>query len=414
MSCDFELYSIIQKETDRQNETINLIASENYTTSDVHFCNSVVLSNKYAEGYPGKRYYGGCEHIDELETLCQKRALETYNLNPEVWGVNVQSYSGSTANMSIYCALLNPGDTISSLSLDSGGHISHGTGVSNSSKFFTTHHYRTTLDGLIDYNTIKPCDLLIVGGSAYPRALNYKRFWELAQTFGAKVLVDMSHIGGLVAGGITRLGNPFEYSDVVMTTTHKTLRGPRGALIFYKRELENAINKSVFPGTNGGAHYNVIAGIASCLKNAQQPDFRDYSERVVYNARVLSDFLSKNGLKVVTNGTDNHIILVDLSSTGVSGGKFEKLAERCGVSLNKNTVPGDTKPGSPNGIRLGTAAMTTRGFGETEWIHVGELLFKILELAQTIMNGCSTKKLTEFVSKFSDYENEIQFIRSYV
>lgn len=419
LKSDITLYDILQKETKRQNCSLELIASENFTSKAVLEANGTIFINKYSEGYPKKRYYGGNEYIDELEELCQKRALEAFGLNNEEWGVNVQSYSGSTANFSVYTGLLNPGDRIMGLDLPSGGHLTHGYAtqtrkVSNSAIYFESKPYIVGDDFYIDMEDLekrviefKP-KLLIVGASAYPRDFDYKRFREIADINGSYLMADIAHISGLVASGL--LNNPFEYCDVVTTTTHKTLRGPRGALIFYKRKLKECIDFAVFPSSQGGPHNNTIAGIATALYQVNTEEFIEYSKQVINNAKFLSECLNKYNFDILTNGTDNHVVMINLKNKGITGSKFEKIAEMCNVSVNKNTIVTDKSALSPSGIRLGTSAMTTRGFKENDFKFVADILNDICELTIKIQGDSPSNKLVDFVKTTEKYKDEINVI----
>jgi glycine hydroxymethyltransferase len=404
---DPELSEIIRKESCRQLHSLELIASENYTSCAVLEANGSIFTNKYAEGYPGKRYYGGCEFIDELELLTQQRALKAFGLSSEQFGVNVQALSGSPANFAVYAGLLKPGDTIMGMKLTHGGHLTHGavtpTGkkLSNSSIFFNSVQYGVDPEsGLIDYPALKSLveehrpKLIIVGGSAYSRDYDYQQFRHIANSIGAYLMADIAHTSGLISANL--LDSPFEYCDVVTTTTHKTLRGPRAALIFYKNSLKEHIDFSVFPGTQGGAHYNTISAVATALRQVDTSEFKDYSLSVQYNARVLSNELTRLGFTIVTGGTDNHLILIDLTPYGISGSKFEKIAEMCGVSLNKNTIPADRSALNPNGIRIGTPAMTSRGFNETDFKLTAMWLSNILYICITIQSVSESKKMIDF------------------
>ncbi|VVU94352.1 Serine hydroxymethyltransferase [seawater metagenome] len=400
--ADTELYKIIGKEFKRQKFGLELIASENFTSRSVMDCLGSVLTNKYSEGYPGKRYYGGNQYIDQVENLCIQRAKKAYRLD-ENWGVNVQSYSGSTANMSTYLGLLNPHDRIMGLDLPSGGHLTHGfytnkRKVSATSVVFESLPYKVDLDGLIDYTELeklarifKP-KLLICGYSAYPRDLDYKKFREIADINNSILMCDMAHFSGFVAAKV--LENPFEYCDIVTTTTHKTLVGPRAGMIFFKKEYENAINNSVFPGTQGGPHENTIAAIATQLKEVNTKEFKEYIEQVQKNSRTLANKMIDYGYKVCTNGTDNHIVLIDLRDKKISGNKIEKICQECDISINKNSVPGDTSALVPGGIRLGSAALTTRGLEESDFEQVGYFLNEVIKLAIDINKN--TKNLEDF------------------
>jgi glycine hydroxymethyltransferase len=417
---DKELYGILQNETKLQTESLQLIASENFTSRATLQYNGSIFTNRYAEGYPGKRYYGGCKNIDELETLCQKRALRAFNANPEQWGVNVQAYSGSPANFAVYTALLKPGDKLMGLALPSGGHLTHGfetptKKISASSIFFKSRPYHVDPKTyLIDYDQLendvlefKP-QLLIVGASAYVRDYNYAEFRRIADLVGAKLMADIAHTSGLVASGF--LNSPFNFADVVTTTTHKTLRGPRAALIFYKKELKERIDFAVFPGINGGGHFNTISAIATALRQVATGSFRNYSRAVIENAVHLSDKLESHGFHIITGGTDNHIVMINVKKNGITGSKFEKLAELCNVSVNKNMIATDTSALSPSGIRLGTPAMTTRGFTTKEFDIVVDILKCILDLGLQIQTTAPSNKLVDFAKECDNYQADILII----
>jgi glycine hydroxymethyltransferase len=420
---DTELYSILQKETERQRCSLELIASENFTSLAVLEANGTIFTNKYSEGYPSKRYYGGNEHIDELENLCKKRALEAFQLDPNVWDINVQSYSGSTANFAVYTALLQPNDRLMGLDLPSGGHLTHGyytsnKKISNSSIYFQSLPYKVGKDDLIDYDglerdamSFKP-KLIIVGGSAYCRDYDYERFRAIANINQSYLMADVAHTSGLISAGL--LKSPFNYCDVVTTTTHKTLRGPRGALIFYKKELKDRIDFAVFPSSQGGPHNNTISAIATALRQVNSQSYKDYATQVVTNAKYLAQILIENNFDVITNGTDNHIVLVNLKNKGISGSRFEKIAELCNVSVNKNTVSTDKSALNPSGIRLGTAAMTTRGFVEKDFKFTSSVLQEISELTLLIQQSCSTNKLDEFVQNTNLFSSQIESLKAKV
>lgn len=386
---DKAIQKLIIKEEKRENSVINLIASENYVSDDVHQALGSVFTNKYAEGYPGKRYYGGNSVVDELETLTQVRALKLFGLNAKKWHVNVQPLSGSPANVAVYLALL-PTDgsgRIMGMTLAHGGHLTHGHGVSITGKFWKQIPYGVSAKNeRLDYDAImsiakkeKP-HIIVAGFTAYPRKIEWKKFRAIADAVGAYLMVDMSHIAGLVAGGAH--ASPFPYADIVTTTTHKTLRGPRGAMIFAKKDergLNLKIDKAVFPGMQGGPHENAIAGIAVALYEASQPSFAKYAGQVVKNASVLAEELGSLGWRIVSGGTDNHLMLVDTWANGISGKEASERLEAAGIIVNMNTIPNDTrKPMDPSGIRIGTAAETTRGAKEREMRELARVIDYVL------------------------------------
>lgn len=384
---DKEIKNLIDSENKRQDKQINLIASENCTSEAVLEAVGSCLVNKYSEGNVGKRYYAGCKFIDKIEQLCIDRALTLFDLDKDKWHVNVQAYSGSIANFAIYNALLNPGDRIMGMDLNSGGHLSHGfktktRKVSSSSKYFNSMSYEIGPDGYIDYDKVLRTameflpNILIVGASSYPRDYDYKKFREIAYKIDAYLMVDISHTSGLIASNL--LNNPFDYADVVMSTTHKTLRGPRGAMIFCKKKLSKKIDSSVFPSIQGGPHNQNIAGIAVALKMANTKEFADYSRQVIYNAKVLVEQLKFYGYNLVTYGTDNHTILWNLRDQNISGKKMQEICEEFGIILNKNSIIGDTSAISPGGVRLGTSFMTTKGFKEKDFKVLGFILHNII------------------------------------
>lgn len=380
-NADPELFALIELERERQEKDIELIASENFTSQAVLDCLGSCLTNKYSEGLPGKRYYGGNQYIDQIETLCQQRALKAFGLDPAAWGVNVQPYSGSVANMAVYLGLLNPHDRIMGLDLPSGGHLTHGfmtakRRVSGTSVFYESVPYKVGLDGLIDYDgmevvadAVRP-RLIICGASAYSRDFNYERFRKVADKHGAYLMADIAHISGFVATRLMK--SPFDYCDVVTTTTHKTLRGPRAGMIFFKKELEKKINDAVFPGLQGGPHQNQIAAVATQLKEVATPEFREYMEQVRKNARALCRLLQENRFNIVTGGTDNHLFLIDLRNKGISGAEAEKRLEAAGISVNKNTIPGDKSALNPSGIRIGVPAVTSKGMKEEDMKDIAD------------------------------------------
>ena len=365
---DPELASMMNREFGRQQDGLELIASENFASPAVIAAMGSILTNKYAEGLPGKRYYGGCHFVDEIEQLCIDRAKALFGAE----FANVQPHSGAQANMAVQLALLQPGDTMMGMSLANGGHLSHGSPANISGKYYNVVSYDVNHDtGLIDYNQIrdmaKKCNpkLIIAGASAYPRAIDFKMFADIAHEVGAVFMVDMAHIAGLVAGGAHM--SPVPYADIVTTTTHKTLRGPRGGLILAKEEYAKKLNSAVFPGTQGGPLEHVIAAKAVCLKEAMQPEFTTYAHNVVKNAKVLSAALLEEGFDLVTGGTDNHLMLVDLRPMNITGKDLQIRCDANNITLNKNAIPNDPqKPSVTSGVRIGTAAVTTRGLGETE------------------------------------------------
>lgn len=365
---DPEVASMMQNEFVRQQDGLELIASENFASPAVIAAMGSVLTNKYAEGLPGKRYYGGCHCVDELESLCIQRAKDLFGAE----FANVQPHSGAQANMAVQVALLQPGDTMMGMSLANGGHLSHGSPANLSGKYYNVVSYDVNHEtGRIDYDEIrdmaKQCrpKLLIAGASAYPRAIDFKIFADIAHEVGAIFMVDMAHIAGLVAGGVHM--NPVPYADIVTTTTHKTLRGPRGGLILAREEFAKKLNSGVFPGTQGGPLEHVIAAKAICLKEAMSDDFKTYAHNIVSNAKVLADALLKEGFDLVTGGTDNHLMLADLRPMNITGKELQARCDLNHITLNKNAIPGDPqKPTVTSGVRIGTAAVTTRGLGAEE------------------------------------------------
>ena len=378
---DEEIFGLIQKEKERQQKGIELIASENFTSQAVMEAMGSYLTNKYAEGYPGKRYYGGCHVVDEVEDLARKRALELFGGDH----VNVQPHSGSQANMAVYFTVLKPGDTIMGMDLSNGGHLTHGSPVNFSGKLFNVVSYKVNKETeVIDYEDVRKValeckpKLIVAGASAYPRIIDFKKFREIADEVGAYLMVDMAHIAGLVAGGVHP--SPVPYADFVTTTTHKTLRGPRGGLIICKEKFAKDLDKNIFPGMQGGPLMHVIAGKAVCLKEALDPSFKEYAAQVVKNCKALADELVNRGFKLVSNGTDNHLILVDLNNKDITGKEAEQLLDSIGVTLNKNTVPNETRsPFVTSGVRIGTAAVTTRGFKEEDMKVVAEIIDEAIQ-----------------------------------
>jgi len=420
---DRKLWQIIEREIKRQEETLELIPSENFVDLETLIIVGSPLMNKYAEGYPGKRYYPGNKYIDEIENLAKERALKAFKLNPNEWSVNVQPYSGSPANLAVYLGLINPGETIMGLNLFHGGHLTHGHKVSYTGKLFNSIQYSVTprinadsewintdknvprinadsewiktdkddpyksvsnqyISAGIDFEELEKLALehkpkiIISGTTAYPRILDFKKFYEISKKVGAYHVADIAHIAGLVIAGLHP--SPFPYADVVTMTTHKTLRGPRGAVIFMRKELEEKINKSVFPGIQGGPHMHTIAGIAYAFGRALKKDFYNYQKQIIKNSKKLAEELIKRGFQLYTGGTDNHLMIIDLKPLGLDGKTAEALLERANIIANRNSLPSDTSPFNPSGIRLGTPAITSRGMKEKEMIKIAEFFERIL------------------------------------
>ena len=398
---DPEIAAAITAETNRQRENIELIASENLVSKAVMSAMGSTLTNKYAEGYPGKRYYGGCQHVDVVEDLARDRAMELFGCTY----ANVQPHSGAQANMTVFFALMNPGDTFMGMNLDHGGHLTHGSPVNLSGKYFHCVPYGVNDDGFIDYDEVekiaKECQpkLIVAGASAYARKIDFKRFREIADAVGAYLMVDMAHIAGLVAAGYHE--SPIPYAHVTTTTTHKTLRGPRGGMILSSKEFaeEHKLNKALFPGIQGGPLMHVIAAKAVCFKEALDPSFKEYGKNIIDNAQALAKGLQNRGLKIVSGGTDNHLMLVDLADKGLTGKEVEKWLDEAHITCNKNTIPND--PQSPfvtSGIRLGTAAVTSRGFNTDDMDQVAEAIALMVddpegnkEKATAIVKGLTDK-----------------------
>jgi glycine hydroxymethyltransferase len=414
-SRDPELFGSMQKELGRQRGEIELIASENIVSAAVMEAQGSVLTNKYAEGYPGRRYYGGCQYVDIAENLARDRAKELFGVKY----VNVQPNSGSQANQGVFTALLQPGDTILGMSLDAGGHLTHGAKPNQSGKWFNAIQYGVRMqDQRIDYDQIqelankhKP-KMIIAGGSAIPRQVDFKKFREIADSVGAILMVDMAHFAGLVAGG--QHPSPFPYADVATTTTHKTLRGPRGGMILTNDvEIAKKVNSAIFPGIQGGPLMHVIAAKAVAFGEALRPEFKEYAKQVILNAQALSDQLMKGGLDIVTGGTDTHVLLVDLRPKGVNGKITEAALERAHITCNKNGIPFDPEPPMiTSGVRLGTPAGTTRGFGEAEFRLIGDWIVEVVDgLAANGEDGNADVeaavrvKVKELADKFPLYPN---------
>ena len=404
---DQEIYDAIQNEFNRQNNNIELIASENFVSEAVMEAQGSVLTNKYAEGYPGRRYYGGCSYVDVSERLAIARAKELFGAEH----ANVQPHSGSQANMAVYLVALEHGDTVLGMNLSQGGHLTHGAPVNFSGQFYNFVEYGVDKETeKIDYDEVRRLaqkhqpKLIVAGASAYSRHIDFKRFKEIADEVGAKLMVDMAHIAGLVAAGLHP--NPVEYVDFVTTTTHKTLRGPRGGMILCKEEYKKAVDKTIFPGIQGGPLEHVIAAKAVALGEALQPDFKDYQAQVITNARVLAETLQEEGFRIVSGGTDNHLVCVDVKgSVGITGKVAEEVLDDIGITCNKNTIPFDEeKPFVTSGLRLGTPAATTRGFDEAAFKEVGKIMSLVLkdpENEQVLKEG--KERVRTLTSKYPLY-----------
>lgn len=404
MQADPEVGAAMNQELARQRRNLELIASENIVSPTVLAAMGSVLTNKYAEGYPGKRYYGGCEAVDIVENLAIERAKELFGAE----FANVQPHSGAQANLAVYAALLKPGDTVMGMSLADGGHLTHGAPVNMSGQLYNFVPYGINAEGLIDYDAfekkaeeVKP-KMIVAGASAYPRVIDFERIGQIAKKVNALFMVDMAHIAGLVAGGAHP--SPVPYADVVTTTTHKTLRGPRGGLILAKAEYGPAINKAVFPGMQGGPLEHVIAGKAVCLREALQPEFKEYAAQIVKNAKALAAGLTKRGVDLVSGGTDNHLMLLDLRSLHITGKELSRRLDEVYITANKNAIPNDPeKPFVTSGVRLGTAAVTTRGLKEEDMDVIAEFIY----LAATDFEAKADEiraKVTKICEKYPLYE----------
>ena len=423
-----KIFELIKNEEMRQSSTLMMIPSENYTYPEVHKAVGSVLMHKYAEGQPRKRYYQGNENVDSIEETAEQLALEVFKLDPEEWHVNVQPYSGTPANLAIYNALLEPGDKIMAMYLPDGGHLSHGwiykgNSITFTSKIFDINFYHVEPEtGVFDYDEIlrqaikiKP-KLLISGGTAYPREIDHQKMGEIAKAVGAYYLADVAHEAGLIAGGAN--ASPFDYADAVTMTTHKTLRGPRGALAFVRKEYAEALDKSIFPGLQGGPHLHTIAGIAVSLEKTKSEEFKKYAIQTVKNAQVLSDSLKEKGYEVVSGGTDKHLVLVDLRNRNVNGWFAAWALEKAGIIVNRNTVPGeDGSPYYPSGIRLGTPALTVRGMKEPEIQQIAEWIDEVLAFIgeRTVPEDADERKVvTKDFLKYIENEPKLGEIKTLV
>lgn len=404
---DPELYQAIEAEKKRQQDNIELIASENFVSRAVMEAAGSVLTNKYAEGYPGRRYYGGCEHVDVVEDLARERAKQIFGAEH----VNVQPHSGAQANMAVYFSVLEPGDKVLGMNLSHGGHLTHGSPVNFSGRFYDVVDYGVDKETeMIDYDAVmekakevKP-KMIVAGASAYPRIIDFAKFREIADEVGAYLFVDMAHIAGLVAAGLHP--NPVPYADFVTTTTHKTLRGPRGGMIFCKEKYAKDIDKQVFPGVQGGPLMHIIAAKAMALKEAMTDEFKQYAKQVVKNAKVLADALQKEGFRIVSGGTDNHLMLIDVSAIGLTGKAAEEALDAVRITTNKNTIPYDKeKPSVASGIRVGTAAVTTRGFKEPEMEEIASIISLALKhLDDEQKQQEARERVNALTKKFPLYE----------
>ncbi|MYL60198.1 aminotransferase class I/II-fold pyridoxal phosphate-dependent enzyme, partial [Virgibacillus halodenitrificans] len=401
--ADNELYEAIQAEKKRQQDKIELIASENFVSEAVMEAMGSVLTNKYAEGYPGKRYYGGCEHVDVVEDLARDRAKQLFGADH----ANVQPHSGAQANMAVYFTVLEPGDTVLGMNLNHGGHLTHGSPVNFSGTLYNFVDYGVNKETeQLDYDVVlekakevQP-KLIVAGASAYSRIIDFAKFREIADAVGAYLLVDMAHIAGLVAAGLHP--NPVPYADFVTTTTHKTLRGPRGGMIFCKEEYAKKIDKSVFPGMQGGPLMHIIAAKATSFKEALSDDFKTYSQQIIQNAQKLGEALNDEGIRIVSGGTDNHLLLLDVTTLGLTGKVAEKVLDDIGITTNKNTIPFDTEsPFVTSGVRIGTAAVTTRGFGVEEMKEIAAII------SLTLKNHEDESKLKEAADRVQQLTNKL-------
>ncbi len=392
-AADPEIFAAMEDELARQRDHIELIASENFVSPAVMAAMGSHLTNKYDEGYPGHRYYGGCEYVDVVEDLARERAKQLFGAEH----ANVQPHSGAQANTAVYFALLEPGDTVMGMSLSHGGHLTHGSPVNMSGKYFNFVPYGVSSETeMLDYDEVRKIaleckpKLLVAGASAYPRAIDFKKLREICDEVGAMLMVDMAHIAGLVAAGEHM--NPVPYSDIVTTTTHKTLRGPRGGIILCREQYAKAIDKAIFPGTQGGPLMHVIAAKAVCFGEALTDEFRAYQHQIVLNARALAGQLVKRGIKLVSGGTDNHLMLVDLTGRPMSGKKLETLLGQAHITLNKNTVPNETrKPTITSGVRIGTPAVTSRGMAEDDMVEIANMIADVIEQGEVIVEDVKSR-----------------------
>ena len=407
-AADPEVAAAMEQELGRQRDHIELIASENFVSPAVMAAMGSHLTNKYAEGYPGKRYYGGCQYVDIVEDLARKRACELFGADH----ANVQPHSGAQANLAVYFALLEPGDTILGMNLSHGGHLTHGSPVNMSGKYFNIVPYGVReSDETIDYDALrelaleKKPKLIVAGASAYPRIIDFKKFREIADECGALLMVDMAHIAGLVAAG--EHPSPVPYADIVTTTTHKTLRGPRGGMILCKAKYAKAIDKAIFPGTQGGPLEHVIAGKAVCLGEALTDEFKAYQHQIILNAQALAEGFQKAGLRMVSGGTDNHLILINLTGTGVTGKELEKRLDAANITVNKNTVPFETlSPFITSGIRVGTPAVTSRGMKEPEMARIAEWIARLTFEGDRAIDAVKAE-VEEMTRSFPLYANDV-------
>ena len=407
-SADPQVYEAVQKEKDREHDKIVLIASENYVSNAVLEAQGSIFTNKYAEGYPGKRYYGGCEYADIVENLAIERAKNIFGADH----VNVQPHSGSQANMAVYFAVLKPGDGILGMRLNHGGHLSHGASVNFSGVLYKNIPYGVNKDGYIDYDEVRSLArahkprIVVVGASAYSRILDFKIFSEIAKEAGAYLLADIAHIAGLVAAGLHP--SPVPYADFVTATTHKTLRGPRGGIIMCRAEHAKAIDKMIFPGIQGGPLVHVIAAKAVALKEAMGEDFRRYQQAVIENARTLAGELIRKGFRIISGGTDNHLMLVDLTTKGITGKDAEDALEKAGISVNKNAIPYDERPPAiPSGMRLGTPSITTRGMGTAEMHEIADVISTVIDESKDVevINTCA-ERVRRLCDRFPIYREK--------